>query len=73
MDDELKLELKEIKQALHLISIEIAKQTVDWNHHVKRTDLNDKRIDTLQRFMWLNLGGLAVIQMLIVFVVKYVK
>lgn len=72
MNEKYEADIKEIKEAIHAIHIEIAKQTVDWNHHVKRTDLNDKRIDTLQRFMWLNLGGLAVIQFLLALVMKYV-
>lgn len=66
-------ELKEIKEVLTRIQIEIAKQTVDWNHHVKRTDLNDKRIDTLQKFMWLNLGGLAVIQILVAVSISFLR
>lgn len=71
MDPEIRKDLRDVKEAILQMRVDIAKQTVDWNHHVKRTDLNDKRIDTLQRFMWLNLGGLAVIQFLLVMVMKF--
>jgi hypothetical protein len=64
-------DIKEIKDQIVSINIEIAKQTVDWNHHVKRTDGNDKRIDTLQKFMWINIGGIAIIHLFIAIGVKY--
>lgn len=71
--NEVKNDVKDIKNSLNVIKIEIAKQTVDWNHHVKRTDINDKRIDTLQKFMWLNLGGIAVVQVILALGIKFFK
>lgn len=66
---EIKVDLKETRKEISNINIVLAKQAVDLNHHIKRTDIAERRIELLQKAMWISIGAVLVVEIL----VKYVK
>jgi hypothetical protein len=62
---EIKNDLKEIRKDLNSINVVLGKQSVDLNHHIKRTDLAERRIELLQKAMWISIGALIVIEVLL--------
>lgn len=61
--EELKQDIREIKTDIVEIKTTLARNTESLEHHVKRTDLNEVRIYTLEK--WL-LGSLAAILLAII-------
>lgn len=56
--DEIRSDVKEIKTAVGQISIDVAKNTLSLDHHIQRTEANERRIQQVET--WL-LGLLAAI------------
>lgn len=72
MEDQIKSinnDIKEISKDINEIKISLAAQAVDLNHHIRRTDLAEKRIELLQKAMWISLGAFLVIE----FILRYGK
>jgi hypothetical protein len=45
---EIKEDLKEILRSIHSIELDVAKNTKDLEHHIKRSDAADRRIEKLE-------------------------
>lgn len=59
---EIKADVKEIKSSVAGIQLQVERNTVSLDHHIKRTDLNEDRIKTMEQW---TLGLLAAITLAI--------
>lgn len=57
---EIKEDLKEILRSIHSIEIDVAKNTKDLEHHIKRSDAADRRIEKLE-YLLISLGVVGVL------------
>lgn len=57
---EIKEDLKEILRSIHSIQIDVAKNTKDLEHHIKRSDAADRRIEKLE-YLLISLGVVGVL------------
>lgn len=65
---EIKKEITAVHKEIARTNLELAKQSVDLSHHIRRTDLAEKRIEMLQKALFIALGALLAAEL----VVKYV-
>lgn len=48
--EELKKDIKEIKSDISEIKIAVAGNSVSLDHHIKRTDLSERRIESIEKW-----------------------
>lgn len=48
MQDEIKNDLKDIKSDLVFIRVEVAKNSISLDNHMKRTEINERRLEKLE-------------------------
>lgn len=57
---EIKEDLKEILRSIHNIELDVTKNTKDLEHHIKRSDAADRRIEKLE-YLLISLGVVGVL------------
>lgn len=67
---EIKKETAEIRKEIASVTLELAKQTVDLQHHIRRTDLAEKRIEILQKLVFVAMGGFLAAELIVKYMVR---